>query len=142
MSGNDPRTRSGEHDHGEASRLLAIKEQEVANSARQALLIEQLLVEVRGLREDFKVTTNDLNGLKLEQIQLKGEIAKSISTVESRLGDHDRQLSDVWGKFDQKSSAWAGVVPTIIGTVVAQVLGLSILGGVLYSLLKGSGGGP
>ena len=141
MSGNEPRVRSGEHLVHE-ERLLAIKEAEVAAAARQALLIEQLLAEVRGLREDIKVTTGDVHSLKVEQTQLRGELSGLMGTVDTRLKDHDRQLSDIWGKFDSKQSAWAGVVPNIIGTIVAQIVGLSILGGVLYSLLKGSGATP
>lgn len=139
--GRDARYRSGEHVPPVAmdtERLIALHRDEAAAAARSAAAMEALLQEVRGLRTDINAQGSQLNEQKLEMVRAAGESSRRHEAHGAALNDHSRQLNDIWKRFDEKRSVWAGVLPAVIGSVVSGLICSAVTGAIVYVVTHGA----
>lgn len=117
--------------------MMALREDEVRAQTKQAILIEQLVGEVKGLRLDLSNQASDLSRHKEDRAKHEQALALTLANIQHTQTGHTKDIATLFDKHEQKSSAWAGLWPTIIAQMVASLLTTAVMGGILYAAVKG-----
>jgi len=125
----DPRYRSGEVPAGDLSGRYS-------GDTSQIILLQQLVKGLDGMKNEMSRNTDELRAHKEVFLTQRGEINTKLARLELRMDDAGKQLDSLWGKHEQTASAWVGVVPTVVATIVGSLLTSAIVGGLVYALTK------
>lgn len=134
VGNGDQVRRSGEYrDSPETAAYIKAITEKAAADARRDLLIEQLTRSVDSLVGQLKQHEAAATVNAAAAAATAAAINSRLAVIDTTQKSHGEQLETLWGRENEKRSAWNSLWPTVVASVISTILGGAITMAVIYN---------
>lgn len=138
MGERDPSRRSGEHRSEDSTQNPTMTNDEAMAIARAGLDLKQVIRDVRDVKDSIADLQGMISNQREEAIRRDGDIKATLAVGATKHQEFEKRITVIEERFEAKASSWAGIIPTIVATVISGLLSSALVASIMFATVRDS----